>query len=129
MTIKIWLDIHWVIDELPDFFSFLSRAIVDAWWEVFILTWIHWSDKIEEDLKKKWIVWTDHFSISDYHRKIWTQMVYKSENHPFIEDKLWDSSKAEYCKQNGIDLCIDDSAKYNDYFETPYCQLFTNKQK
>ena len=43
-----------------------------------------------------------------------------------VDDILWDSAKANYCKVKKIDLHIDDSPIYQRYFSTPYC-LFDGK--
>lgn len=31
-TFKVGLDIHGVIDAMPEFFSFLSESIIKKWW-------------------------------------------------------------------------------------------------
>lgn len=44
-----------------------------------------------------------------------------TDNKFHVEDKLWDSAKARYCKEHGIDIHIDDSTIYKKWFSTPYC--------
>ncbi len=34
--------------------------------------------------------------------------------------EVWNRSKGKYCKQNKIDLHIDDSDVYCNHFESPY---------
>lgn len=121
---KIAIDIHGVIDALPEIFAFLSKAVIEAGWEVHILTGKHWTSKIDNDLKKFGISWTNYFSISDYHKKLWTPISYIKEDHPYIDTDLWNATKAIYCKEKWIDLCIDDSSEYHKYFETPYCLFY-----
>lgn len=38
-----------------------------------------------------------------------------------VEGQTWNTAKAAYCKENGIDLHIDDSQIYQTCFLTPFC--------
>ena len=37
-----------------------------------------------------------------------------------FDSELWDSIKGKYCKDNNIDLHIDDTEVYSKYFTTPF---------
>lgn len=41
-------------------------------------------------------------------------------NNPILENAVWDRTKAEYCAREEIDLHIDDSDVYGQYFTTSY---------
>lgn len=130
---KIALDIHGCVDSLPELFSAISELLVDNKHEIHILTGSKWNKKIEDELESYGIKYTHHFSITDYHLSIGTPMRYEDKNNPWIDtgDKdqdniLWDRAKADYCTRHQIDLCIDDTMRYNEYFTTPFARLWTH---
>lgn len=70
---------------------------------------------------EKWGIYYDKiFSITDYHVSIGTHIEWDEKGHPHIDDRIWDSTKADYCRKNKIFLAIDDSPIYSEYFTTPY---------
>ena len=129
---KLGLDLHGVVDSIPDFFSFLSNAIVKSGGEVHIITGGSWDmDNLEEDLKKLDIKWTHHFSVYDHLLEMGTPIVGEIQFpdgriQKRFEDGHWDRGKAEYCKKNNISLHIDDTTIYNEFFETPFARLWTH---
>lgn len=137
MKKKFGFDIHGVIDALPEVFAVMTQLLVAAGHEVHILTGSKWDQKIEDDLRSWGIHWTHHFSITDYHISINTPMRYDPDpEHPWIDtgDKeqdniLWDRAKADYCMREGIHFHIDDTMRYNDYFSTPFCRMWTHNNK
>lgn len=133
--LKIAIDIHGVIDSLPELFSLITELMVGANHEVHVLTGSKWNKEIEDQLESFGIKYTHHFSITDYHLSIGTKMRYSTPNDPWIEtgDKkqdeiLWDRTKGDYCEKHKIDLCIDDTLRYNDYFKngTAFARLWTH---
>lgn len=46
-----------------------------------------------------------------------------------FDDNLWNSMKGKYCKDNNIDLHIDDTLVYNDFFSTPFARLWSHNSK
>ena len=66
------------------------------------------------------------FSISDYHKEIGTHMWYDNNSEPWVDDLDWDKTKGEYCERNNIDLHIDDTKRYGDYFKTKFMHLSLN---
>ncbi len=133
---KLAFDIHGVVDSLPKLFSIISTLLVENNNEIHILTGSKWSKKIEDELENFGIKYTHHFSITDYHISINTPMRYADANNPWIDtgDKeqdniLWDRAKADYCAKHEIDLCIDDTMRYNEYFTTPFARLWTHNNK
>ena len=124
---KIGLDCHGVIDSMPEFFSFLTNAVVNAGGEVHIITGgITRADK--SILQKYNIKYTHFFSITDYHNDLGTPTSGKHPKYgfPMIDDVEWDKTKGDYCKRMGIDLHIDDTLAYNEFFSTPFCRLWSH---
>lgn len=118
--IKIGIDVHGVADAIPHFFSELSRILVDNGHEVHILTGAEHTETLEYELKHVLkLSWTHFFSTTSYHKHTGTQITYIDGN-PYMDNKIWNRAKAEYCRNHGIQLHIDDSDVYGKYFTTPY---------
>lgn len=127
---KIGLDLHGVIDSMPEFFSFFTKAVIDAGGEIHILTG-GTTDKDIQLLNDYNIKWTHFFSISDYHKEKGTPTdgIHPKYGFPQISDYEWDRTKGDYCKKWNIDLHIDDTLAYNDYFTTPFCRMWSHNNK
>ena len=131
---KIGLDIHGVIDEMPEFFSFLTNSIIKNGGEVHIITGSHWDEKTDKNMKDWDIKFTHKFSVYDYlmessYTKTGLIQFPDGTIQTKFEDELWDKIKGEYCEKNGISLHIDDTLIYNNYFNTPYANLYLNNKK
>ena len=127
---KIGLDLHGVITDMPEFFSFFTKAMIAAGAEVHIIT----GGATEDDrrlLEKHDIRYTHYFSIVEHHRSVGTPTKGKHPKYGFdtIDDQEWDRTKGEYCRKHGIDLHIDDTLIYNDYFTTPFCRIWTHSNR
>jgi hypothetical protein len=117
--LKLGLDIHGVIDADPVYFSNLTKVLVQAGWEIHIITGPTKEKTIPELLK--WdIAYTHFFSIFDYHREIGTQIWFDDKNNPWMERETWDKTKGDYCNKNKITLHIDDTSRYGKYFKTHF---------
>lgn len=116
------LDIHGILNTHPEFFAAATQSLIKDGWEIHILTGSHLVEgKIHEELNKYGIAYTHLFSISDYHRDNKTGgMWYDTDGNPWVSDEDWDKTKADYCKKHNISFCIDDTARYANYFETPF---------
>jgi len=118
---KLGLDIHGVITKDPRIFSNITYRLMkaDKTNQVHILTGARCTAGLMADLSKMNITWTHFFSITDYHRSIGTDIEYKDNdrNSPIIDDYLWDKTKAMYCHNEKIDIHIDDSTVYGEYFK------------
>lgn len=122
--IKIGIDIHGVIDVHPEFFSVLTKLLVDNGHEVHIIT----GSRIKEEIKHLEnynVSYTHLFSITDHHTNKGTVVTWDDKGEPHLDPYLWDKTKAEYCKEAGIDLHFDDSDTYNYFFKTPYARFFS----
>ena len=131
---KIGLDVHGVIDAIPDFFAFLTDSIVKNEGEVHILTGGSWTQELESQLLGHGIKWTHKFSVYDHLIEVGTKIVGEIQFpdgtvQKKFEDGAWDKVKAEYCREHSISLHIDDTLIYNDFFSTPFCRLWTHNSK
>lgn len=131
---KLSLDYHGVIDAMPGFFSFLSRAVVEAGGELHIVTGGTFTPAMEEELRSLGIVWTHLASIYNHLLDTGAEIVGEVQFpdgtiQKKFADGLWDKAKAEYCSKHQIDLHIDDTLIYNDHFKTGFCRLWTHNNK
>lgn len=125
---KLGLDIHGVIDKLPEFFSFLSESVIKNGGEVHIITGGSWNDKLISELNSHNIKWTHYFSVYDYMRNNHTTIGGHVEfsdgtRQKRFKDSDWNKTKGKYCLDNNIDLHIDDKEFYSQYFKSPFCLL------
>jgi hypothetical protein len=131
---KLGLDVHGVIDALPDFFSVMSNLFVNGGHEVHILTGGTWDSKLESQLKSFGVNWTHSFSVYDELLRRGTKIVGEIQFpdgtiQKKFEDGAWDQVKGEYCRENNISLHIDDTLIYNEHFTTPFARLWTHNGK
>jgi hypothetical protein len=128
---KLGLDVHGVIDGMPDFFSFLTDSFIKNGGEVHIITGGRWDSDFEKQLNDFGIKWTHKFSVYDYLKDSDAEVIGKVQfPDGTIQKKFknedWDKIKGQYCKENAINLHIDDTLIYNNFFETPFGRLWTH---
>lgn len=128
---KFALDIHGVIDSLPEVFSFLSKAIINNGGEVHLITGGTWSKDLEDKVNSLNIKYTHKFSVYDHLIETNVDIVGEIEFpdgtiQKKFKDGEWDRVKGEYCLNNNISLHIDDTLIYNDFFKTPFARLWTH---
>lgn len=127
------LDLHGIINAHPDFFAAATQSLVKDGWEIHVLTGSHLEEnKVADELKRYGIAYTHLFSIADYHKERKTEgMWYDKKGDPWVSDIDWDRTKADYCKEHQIAFCIDDTARYAHYFDTPfgYMTIQSNRNK
>lgn len=116
---KFAFDVHGVIDSHPEAFSVIIDSLLQCGHEVHILTGRAYKPA-ERELKNMGIKYTTLFSITDYHESIGTSVEYEDEDNPWIDDELWDRTKADYCREHNIDICFDDTERYAQHFSTPF---------
>lgn len=134
MNYKLGIDVHGVADSMPDFFSFLSESFIKNGGEVHIITGGSWTKELESDLIKLGIKWTHYFSVYDYLVNSGEESIGKVKfPDGTIQDKFknetWDKIKGDYCRKNNINLHIDDTLIYNNYFTTPFARLWSHSGK
>ena len=128
---KIGLDLHGVITDMPEFFSRLMLSLSFSGFEIHIITGGSKKKALEELNKlniREVFNYTHLFSILDYHIEKGTPQTgwNKEYNNPEFDDEVWDRTKADYCRKHKIDLMVDDSLIYKEYFTTPFARLWTN---
>lgn len=120
---KIGIDVHGVADANPHLFSELSRMLVENGHEVHVLTGAEYTEALEHEIRNiLGLSFTHFFSTTSHHKKIGTEITYIDGN-PYMDNKIWNRAKAEYCRKHGIQLHIDDSDVYGKYFTTPYAKF------
>ena len=117
---KIGLDIHGVITANSNFFSVFSKLALEQGHKVHIITGSMVTTARIAKLESFGIVWTHFFSITDYHKNLGTNITFSDQDNPWIEDSLWDKTKADYCEDQKIDFHIDDTSRYGIFFKTPF---------
>ncbi len=120
-ALKIGLDYHGVIDVRPEYFAAFCREAMSRGYEIHIITGGPYKN-VAEDLLRRRIPYSKIFAIMDYYEAK-GQMVCFDDGSCHIPDNLWNAAKAEYCRQEGINLHIDDSSEYIKWFTTPYCRF------
>jgi hypothetical protein len=123
MNMRLGLDFHGVLDKYPEIFSNLTKILYAYGWEIHIITGQSIDEGFLQKLHSYEISYTHLFSIIDFHKKLGTEIHY-DEKGPWIDENLWNRTKAEYCERAGIDLHIDDSDVYGKFFtNTVYLQI------
>jgi len=126
---KIGLDIHGVCDSHPEFFALISKLLVNDGHEVHILTGRRVSDGAMDEVKDLGLSYTHFFSIADHHENNGTIMCDDNRGNPWMNDEVWDRTKGDYCRDNQIDFCLDDTERYGQYFETPFAYMKIKKDE
>jgi len=116
---KLGLDLHGVSDTAVDFFSLITKLLVENNHEVHLMTGSHRGESLDQQLKDAKITYTHLFSISDYLLDNGNPVRYEGDN-PWFSDEEWNRAKSIYAKQHKIDLTFDDTEVYGDYFEFPF---------
>ena len=125
---KLGIDLHGVITDIPETMIFLAKAVFNAGGEVHVITGGS-TKKAEKELHELgFYSYTCIFSVLDYHIEIETPV--RGYNYiygnPEFSNTEWDRTKGDYCKRENIDIMIDDSLIYNEYFSTPFARLWTH---
>ena len=126
---KIGLDIHGVINKEPKLFAELSEALILNGHEVHVITGSRITDLIKKELALYGIRWTKLFLITDYHLEKGNKVSFDEIGNPWIDEDLWNRTKALYCSEEEIHFHIDDSEIYGQFFETPYCLFNFNRRR
>lgn len=116
---KIGLDFHGVINQMPKFFSCINKALINDGHEIHIITG-GTKKEVEKYCKKNKIVYTILYAMID---------TFIKKGKPHLKDKQgrytfnnvdWNKEKGKYCKQNKIDFHFDDTIDYASHFKTPF---------
>jgi hypothetical protein len=129
---KIALDIHGVIDAAPEKFVTLATHLRSFSFdnEVHIIT----GESISQKLINQLLSYNHGEQFWDHLVSIQDELVHfpstevlriNEYGRPVFPEYDWNSFKGRYCKEHKIDLAIDDSPEYAEYFETPFL-LYTH---
>ncbi len=115
---KIAIDLHGTITKYPESFKIMIDIAIDAGHEVIILSGAPEVD-VEDELSE--------LGVHRYHRILsvvdWllrrsdVDMWLNKQGSWETDEKIWWSSKAIICKQEQIDILIDDKVGYKPGFE------------
>lgn len=117
---KIGIDFHGVINTDPFFFGKLLTAMIEQNIEVHIISGGP-REFLQKYLEQKHIPYTHLWCIFDFYEAK-DKVTFNEDGTFFVDDELWNTAKAEYCRREEIDLHIDDSSIYERSFSTPYCR-------
>jgi len=120
---RFGVDIHNTIDAKPKFFTTFTKRLIEQGHNVYIITGSQRTPEIESQLKEFGIQYTHFYSIADDLLSQGKEVYWKTPNDPFFKNEDWNYAKAKYCKQQNIDLMIDDSIEYGKYFKTLYMRV------
>jgi len=114
---KIGIDFHGVIDKNPEFYSLISKCLINSNHEVHIITGRENDEKLRNELSIAGIVYHTIFSITSTYKDLdWVEFRRDNIGDPWMKQGTWDKAKAKYCEEYDIDCHIDDSEVYGQYF-------------
>jgi len=116
---KIGLDYHGVIKSYPNLFRMITNGFNINDIEVHIITGCRKKD-VEQFLQDHDIYYTHFYSITDEFLKHKIPYKIDENGNYFFREELWNTAKSLYCASHNIDIMIDDSEVYGQYFVTPY---------
>lgn len=128
MSKNIGFDIHGVIDENPELFSTMINDFRELGYKIHILTGSLITKKLTDQLDSYKINYDSLFSILEYHKNLGSEM-WKDKRGWWIDDDLWNETKANYAKKKKLDFHLDDTRIYGKYFETPFGHITPGDQR
>lgn len=117
--LKIGLDYHGVIDINTKYFADFCKEANKRDHLIYIITGGP-KTLVDYKLKDNNIFYDLCFAISDYYIAK-NKIVQKETGEFIIPDNLWNIAKADFCRRSQVNIHIDDSLKYINWFSTPYC--------
>ena len=119
MNKRIGFDIHGVIDKNPPLFRKIINDLKHLGYEIHILTGSLPTKNLLDELKEYKIEYDFLFSILEHHKSKGTNM-WKDDRGWWVDDDIWNKTKAEYCDSKSFLFHLDDTKVYGDYFNTPF---------
>lgn len=119
---KLGLDLHGVSDRATDFFSLITKLLVENNHEVHLMTGSHKGEALDAQLKKAGVTYTHLFSIADFLVDNGNPVRYEGDN-PWFSDEDWNKAKSIYAHKHKLDLTLDDTEIYGDYFKLPFAYM------
>lgn len=133
---KLGLDIHGVLDHHPEKYIKLAKGIMKAGGEVFVITGptIEKAEKelfeLAEKYNRRIPFWDNIFSIVDYIVSNKIPHYWLDNGHLWTDNKSdWDKVKGLIAKELNLDLHLDDSPEYEEFFEPGVFCLVKRRRK
>lgn len=127
------LDLHGVVNDLPEEFKSITQSLIKDGWEVHIITGSTTQNAFKE-LTDLGLTHKIHFThvvgLPDYClMKGFKTSGYNEKYGNFeFDPKDWNRAKGMYCLENEITLHMDDTLEYGDFFTTPFARLYTKNK-
>ena len=116
---KFGFDVHGVVDTHCDIYATITAALVAAGHEVHVITGAVMSHELEGILKESGVTYTNFFSIAQYHMDKGDNEVKWVDGEPWMDDEVWNRTKADYCLITTLDDEVaDDSVPQQPVVET-----------
>lgn len=117
--LKIGLDYHGVIDKKTEYFAEFCTLARQHGHQIYVITGGP-EVKVKEYLKSAHIPYDFIFAILDYYQAL-GKTTMDANGNIAVPDELWNKAKADFCRRNRINIHIDDSCEYLNWFSTPFC--------
>jgi len=114
---RLGLDYHGVIDKYPELFGTLSRIITASGGQVYIITGHRATPEFALSLEQLGIEYTEVLSVVDFNQRHGVEVRYDEKGDPWIDEEVWNATKAHLCELYSIDTHVDDSEVYGKYFK------------
>ena len=130
---KLGLDLHGVLDDLPRNMKMLMEVVVRSGGEVHRLTGST-IEKARKELSDLGFEYRIHFThvmgLPDWleERGCTSVGVDPIYGNKMYSDEDWYEGKALYCQKAQIDLHLDDTTEYGEHFTTPFARLWTKNK-
>lgn len=116
---KVGIDFHGVLNTNPHFFKEFFDILYSKDCSVYVISGGP-RRMIEDFLNNHDLSYAKIWCIFDYFDAR-QEVKFLADGSFYVDDEAWNAAKANYCRQNNIDVQIDDSSIYGKYFTTPYC--------
>ena len=114
---KFGFDVHGVLDTHKEIYAAVTSSLLASGHEVHVITGKIQCEEETLMLKEAGIAFTHWFSVAEYHEKKGEHEVRWVKGDPWMDDDIWNRTKAQYCREQGIASLIDDSPVYGQYFD------------
>lgn len=127
---KLGLDLHGVVSDIPDTMKMLTKAVINDGGEVHIITGSV-TEKAKKELSELGFEHGIHYThvmglpnwLED--RGFTPVGVDPKYHNKTYSEEDWNKGKSLYCWWFGIHLHMDDTLEYGEHFTTPFARLWT----
>ena len=128
--IRLGLDVHGVIDDDPEFFTSMAWYILKKKGQIYIITGREDCPDLHKELEELGMnssLYDGILSITTHQIAQGTPISYLDDrkSQPVMEPKIWNPTKAALGASAGIDVMIDDSPIYGEFFRDIKTQYIT----